>query len=119
MAKNPRTMLNEFTQGFESLEKTDPQRLQAFNRFGQLCEESGALDTKTKALISVAIAVYVHCEYCIVYHTNEALKLGATREELTEVAHVAWLMGGGPAVAYSVTLLKDTIETFAPDYEGK
>ena len=116
MSKEPRTMLNELMQGFETVGKVDSRRMQAFMGFMQIAEKSGALDTKTKHLISLAISLYTHCEYCIVYHTNEALKAGATREELTETAFVAGLMGGGPAMAYSSTLLQDAIKTFAPDY---
>lgn len=116
MAKDPREMLNELMQGFGAVGKADSQRMQAFMGFLEASEKPGALDGKIKHLISLAIGIYAHCEYCIVYHTDEALKAGATREELVETAFVAGLMGGGPAMAYSSTLLQDAIATFAPDY---
>ena len=117
MANDVRGMLNELMQGFAAVGKADSQRMQAFMKFMEIAETPGALDGKTKQLVALGIAIYARCEYCIVYHTNEALKAGATREELMETAFVAALMGGGPAMAYSSTLLQDSIRTFAPDYE--
>jgi len=116
VAKNPREILNDLSGGLEALGKADSQRLQAFAAFRQAVKKPGALDLKTKELIGLAIGLYIHCEYCIVRHTNEALKAGATREELIETAFVTCLMGGGPVVAYSATLLQDAINTFAPDF---
>ena len=117
MAKDPRAILNEFMEGLGAVGEIDSERVQSFLGFMDVVEKPGALDRKTKELISLAISVYAHCEYCIVYHINEALKAGASRGELMEAAFVAGLMGGGPAMAYSCTLLKDAINTFAPDYE--
>lgn len=116
MAKNPREIFKDILGGLEALGKTDSQRLQAFMAFSEAAKEPGALDLKTKELIGLAIALYVHCEYCIVHHINGAFKAGATRQELIETAFAACLMGGGPTLAYSATLLQDAINTFAPDY---
>ena len=116
MAKNPRESLNDLQEGLAALGKADSERMQAFGGFIQAALKPGALDLKTKELISLGISLYTFCEYCIVHHTNGALNAGATREELIETAFVAASMGGGPVVAYSATLLKDAINTFAPDY---
>jgi len=116
MAKDPRELLNDLAEGLTTLGKADSQRMQAFNNFIQATTKPGVLDSKTKHLISLAISLYTHCEHCIVAHTNEALEAGATREELIETAFVIVSMGGGPAIAYSATLLVDAINTFAPDY---
>ena len=116
MARDPKAILNEFMGGLEAVGKIEGQKVQSFLGFMDVVEKPGALDRKTKELISLALGVYAHCEYCIVYHTNEALKAGASREELMETAFVAGLMGGGPAVAYSCTQLKDAVDALAPDY---
>jgi len=77
----------------------------------------GAVTIKTKELISVGIAAYNRCEYCIVYHVYKALEAGATREEILEAAMVAVGFGGGPSMAYSVTLLKESIDEFENDFK--
>lgn len=62
--------------------------------------KDGALSAKTKELIMIGIAIALRCEYCIWKHVNEAVKLGATHEEILETVSTAILMAGGPAVAY-------------------
>jgi AhpD family alkylhydroperoxidase len=62
--------------------------------------KDGTLSVKTKELIAVAISISVKCEGCIVFHVQNAIKHGATREELTEMIAVSIEMGGGPATVY-------------------
>lgn len=62
--------------------------------------KAGALDSKTKALEALGIAVAIRCEGCIVQHVKGAIKLGATRDEIVETINVAIMMGGGPSTVY-------------------
>ena len=50
-----------------------------------------ALDLKTKALISLAVAAQIPCQYCIWSDTRDAMKAGATEEEVHEAVAVAAL----------------------------
>ena len=61
----------------------------------------GALDTKTKEPIALAISVAVLCDDCIAHHNYDALEAGATREEIADAFGVAILMGGGTSVVYA------------------
>lgn len=61
----------------------------------------GALSTKVKELMALGIAICVHCDGCIAYHVHDALKSGATRDEILETIGVAVMMGGGPATIYA------------------
>lgn len=117
MAKNPRELLNDFMGGLEELGKTHGAHVEAFMGLLGKSYEPGKLDVKTKELISVAIGVYNRCEYCIVFHVYKALEAGATRDEIMEAAMVAVAFGGGPTMAYSVTLLKKSIDEFEGDFE--
>jgi AhpD family alkylhydroperoxidase len=72
-------------------------------------EEKGALDTKTKELVSVALAVATQCRWCIAVHTNAALDAGATRDQVMEACFVACLFRGAPACMYS-QLVMQTID---------
>lgn len=57
----------------------------------------GALPKKTKELIAVGISVQINCESCMQWHIEQAVKAGATYEEILEAVEVGIEMGGGPA----------------------
>ena len=64
---------------------------------------AGALDVKTKRLMSLAIAVQAGCKDCMISQTSKALDLGATPAEIFEVCAVAVSMGG--TLAWSKVLV--------------
>jgi AhpD family alkylhydroperoxidase len=66
----------------------------------------GALDSKQKELIALAIGISKQCVDCIGFHVRAAIKAGATREEIAEVISVCMMMGGGPAYMYGVEALE-------------
>ncbi len=71
--------------------------------FGQLHKQAmadGAMSTKFKELITLAISITARCEGCIAVHVRGALRAGATRQEVLEAIGVAVYMGGGPAMVY-------------------
>lgn len=117
MKKDVREMLNDFTSGLGVLAETNGESVNAFMNLLGTNYAPGAVDVKTKELISVGIGAYNRCEYCIVFHVYKALEAGATREEIIEAAMVAVAFGGGPSMAYSVTLLKDAIDEFEKDFK--
>ncbi|MGB6438771.1 MAG: carboxymuconolactone decarboxylase family protein [Methyloceanibacter sp.] len=90
-----------------------PEVHDAFQTFGQRVFASGALETKTKQLIAVAVAHVTQCPYCIRGHTKAAMREGATHEELMEAIWVAAEMRAGAAYAHSVLAL-DEMEKAAP-----
>ncbi|EKN41076.1 4-carboxymuconolactone decarboxylase, partial [Clostridium botulinum CFSAN001627] len=47
--------------------------------------------------------------YCISAHVKNALAAGLTREQIIEAGTVAMAFGGGPAMAYSSTVLIDAL----------
>jgi AhpD family alkylhydroperoxidase len=95
------------------LGQEQPGPMSGFARLHKKAIEGGALNTKTKELMALAISIAVRCEGCIAYHTHDAVAAGATREELLETISVAILMGGGPASMYAAHAL-DAIEQFMP-----
>ena len=72
--------------------------------------KAGALDAKTKQLIAVAAAHVTQCPYCIRGHAKQALRAGATREEVMEAVWVAAEMRAGAAVAHSNLALDEMNE---------
>ena len=116
MAKDPKELMNDLKNGAVKLSKIDSARMTAWNGLTQAVFKSGALDAKTKELIAASLGLAARCDYCIVHHVHEALKEGATREELIEAAFTTIGMSGGPSVTYAATLYLDSIEAFAPEF---
>ncbi len=88
-----------------------PGVMQGFGGLHKASTVPGALDTKTKELIALAIGVAARCDGCIAYHTHDCLKAGATRAEIMEALGVAIMMGGGPSVMYA-THVVEAIDQF-------
>lgn len=84
-----------------------PELHAAFQTFSQKVFAEGALETKTKQLIAVAVAHVTQCPYCIRGHTKAAMREGATREELMEAIWVAAEMRAGAAYTHSVLALDE------------
>ena len=85
-----------------------PKPAAAFKAFSQSVFAEGALSSKTKQLIAVAVAHVTQCPYCIRGHTRAAVRHEATAEEIMEAIWVAAEMRAGGAYAHSVVTL-DTI----------
>lgn len=78
-----------------------PDIMKAFAGMAQAAAKAGALDTKTKELIALAIGVAIRCDDCIAFHAKAAMEHGARREEVLETLGMAIYMGAGPAVMYA------------------
>jgi AhpD family alkylhydroperoxidase len=86
-----------------------PEQARAFREFSRSVFAPGALSTKTKQLIAVAVAHVTQCPYCIRSHTRAARRQEASREEIMEAIWVAAEMRAGGAYAHSALAL----DTFA------
>ena len=68
--------------------------------------KEGALSTKTKRLIALAIALRPGCTNCILAQTQKALDAGATRDEILETLKVEVAMSGTTGIAESLRVIK-------------
>ncbi len=68
--------------------------------------KQGALDTKTKRLMALAVGLRAGCELCVIGQTMFALEAGATKEEIFETISVATTMGGTPGLAESYRVIQ-------------
>lgn len=89
-----------------TLQASQPAVMRAFTALHQATTSPGALDTKTKELIALAIGVAARCDGCLAFHTHDALKAGATAAEIMETLGVAILMGGGPSMMYATHVVE-------------
>jgi AhpD family alkylhydroperoxidase len=104
--------LDEVMSTVQRAMKANPEQAKAFMEFVRKAEAKGALDVKTKELISVALSIAEHCEWCIAFHVKNAIEAGATREEIMEACFVAVVMGGGPSLVY-MKLVMDAVDEFS------
>ena len=86
LARNLRQAIPDVYAGFKELHS------------GAMAE--GALPTKVKELIALALSIGAQCDGCIASHARGAARAGATKEEAAEAIGVTFLMQGGPATVY-------------------
>jgi AhpD family alkylhydroperoxidase len=91
-----------------------PDVMAGFYALSKASSTPGALDTKTKELLALAIGVATHCDGCIAFHTQAALRAGASKEEILETLSVTVAMGGGPSLMYA-THVVEAMEEFSGD----
>jgi len=90
--------------GFMSLEllaKQKPEVVQALYRMKNEVFKGGALTTREKELIAVAISCFLKCDICLENHAQAALDAGATKEELQEAMIVAMYLTGPSSVIWT------------------
>jgi len=104
-------MVADFMKTAQQIGEVDKGYLDAVMSLIKEAEKPGALTTKEKELISIALGIAAHCAYCIALHVKNAIDAGATRQEIMEASFVAGLMGGGPSIAY-IRLVLDACEQF-------
>jgi AhpD family alkylhydroperoxidase len=114
-------MNNDFSKIYEQTKdsigrygQANPKMMAAFSKVHHEGAKDGALTSKWKELIALGISIHAKCEGCISMHVNDAIHLGANREEIVETIGTAIYMGGGPSVVHGAKAL----EAF-DQFEGK
>jgi len=79
-----------------------PEAMQALVEVNDKVFQEGALSTRTKELIAIAVAHVTSCAYCIDIHTKNALREGASEEEIAEAIMVGVVMKASSALSHSV-----------------
>lgn len=98
MSKNYVEIGRDLDKGLLALGKQAPEIMGAYRNVASSASKNGALDSKTKELMALAIGITAQCDGCIAFHMRKAMKAGATKVEIIETIGVAIEMGGGPAV---------------------
>lgn len=85
--------------------RTSPDIVRGYRTLSGAGKNANLLGEKTRELISLAVAVTVECDGCIVVHTEAALKAGATEQEIVEALGVAISVKAGSALMFSARVL--------------
>jgi len=84
----------------DSMKKARSYGLEEFLEImGELSQEStkkGHIERKCKELITLAIAFSKDCHRCIQIHTADALRLGATKDEIKQVKKIVLYLNASP-----------------------
>lgn len=91
-------------------EKT-PEVAKAFSEMRNAVYKDGALDVRTKELISLATSVLMRCERCTEIHAEHAKKHGATNEQIAEAVACAMFVAAGSQLSWSEVYEKIIGET--------
>ncbi len=62
--------------------------------------EPGALDARTKELLGLSASMVLRCDDCIAYHVDQAVKSGASDEEIFETFDIALIVGGSIVIPH-------------------
>ena len=101
MHKDWTAMTSELSGAIKEVRGGAAEVMKGFSAIAQAALKANALDTKTKELIALGIAVATRCDGCIAFHAEAAVKQGATRDEVMETMGMAIYMGAGPSVMYA------------------
>ena len=78
-----------------------------FNKFEDKVYSANALDKKAQQLIALSCSVMVDCKPCINYHYKEAVKAGATKEEIAGTLAVCLSVSAGSKRAKYAQVISD------------
>lgn len=94
--------VKDFNRGVYGLMKAPAtaEVMKGFQHMHEAAMAPGALDTATKELLALAIAISTQCDGCIAWHVTNSVGAGATRDQVLETISVAVMMGGGPSTYY-------------------
>ena len=84
-------------------EKLDSSLISKLNDFTDdfLSEQDGVLDKKTIELIATAVSICVDCSPCTDFHITEAVKHGASSEEINKVFKIVMAVSAGRRKVFS------------------
>jgi len=99
-------LTGELSPAIKELRLGAPDAMKGFSALAKAALEAKALDTKTKELIAMAIAVATRCDACVGFHAEAAVRQGATRDEVMETMAMAIYMGAGPSVMYAAQAIE-------------
>lgn len=99
------TYKSELLKTMADFGKLTPDSLKGYQTLSAANSKDSHLGEKMRQLISLAVAVTIRCDGCITFHSEAAVKAGATREEISEALGVAVAMNAGAALVYSLRAL--------------
>lgn len=95
----------EHLPNFGKIGEGSPELAEKFFAYYSAVFADGALSSREKALIALAVAHTVQCPYCIDAYSKECLQQGSDLEQMTEAVHVATAIRGGASLIHGLQML--------------
>lgn len=91
---------------FGEISEFEPELAKKFFSYYNSVFEEGALTSREKALIALAVSHTVQCPYCIDAYTVACLEKGADEAQMMEAVHVSAAIRSGSSLVHSVQMMK-------------
>ena len=105
-SKSFKQITQDINQALVAFRKDAGGTMAGFGAMAKAAMAPGVLSELHKELIALAIGIASRCDGCIGFHVKALVRLGMSREQLTETLAVAVSMGGGPALMYAAEALR-------------
>jgi len=105
---------SELSKTIPQFAKLSPDSLKGYQTLSAANSANSHLGEKTRQLVSLAVAVTTRCDGCITFHTDAALKAGASKEEIAEALGVAMAMNACAALIYSLRVMDAVAAKYTP-----
>ncbi len=90
---------------FGNIDEWEPELAKKFFDYYNSVFEDGALTSREKALIALAVSHTVQCPYCIDAYTVACIEKGVEEAEMMESVHVAAAIRGGSSLVHGVQMM--------------
>jgi len=102
--------MSEIPKRYSQFKEDFPEVIAAYEALGDAVHSAGPLDDKTRALIKLAISTGARLEGAVHSHARKALKVGATKEEMQQVAVLALPTIGLPGMMAAFSWIDDILK---------
>lgn len=90
---------------FGEIREGSPALAEKFFAWYSAVFADGALSSREKSLIALAVAHTVQCPYCIDAYSKDCLEKGSDLEQMTEALHVAAAIRGGASLVHGLQMM--------------
>ncbi|MCH7721736.1 MAG: carboxymuconolactone decarboxylase family protein [Bacteroidetes bacterium] len=102
--------MNQIPKRYTKFKEDYPDAASAYESMGDAVHKAGPLDDKTRALIKLAISTGARLEGAVHSHVRKAIREGATKEEMHQVALLSLPTVGLPSMMAALSWIDDIIE---------
>lgn len=90
---------------FGDIAEFEPELAKKFFSYYNSVFEEGALTSREKALIALAVSHTVQCPYCIDAYTVACLEKGVDEAQMMEAVHVSAAIRSGSSLVHGVQMM--------------
>jgi len=101
--------MSDIPKRYQDFTKDYPDVAKYYEELGTAVHSAGPLNDKTRSLIKLAISTGARLEGAVHSHTRKAIKSGATKEELRQVALLSLPTIGFPSMMAALSWIDDII----------